>query len=67
MHTQFKSFNEGRVLYSISLTLSSELLIINRKTDSLFDWLGDWGGFKDGLTIVVEIIIEFYQIHALKV
>ena len=42
---------------SIELSLNEELLQINRKTDSFFDWLGDWGGLQDGLTLLVEIIV----------
>ena len=40
---------------------------INRKTDSFFDWLGDWGGLLDGLTLIVEIIVNAYQRYALKI
>ena len=40
---------------------------INRKTDSFFDWLGDWGGLQDGLTLLVEIIVQAYQVYALKI
>ena len=43
---------------AIELSLSAELLEINRKTDSFFDWLGDWGGLKDGLTLIVEIFLS---------
>ena len=45
---------------SVELSLNTELKQINRKTDSFFDWLGDWGGLKDGLTLVVEIFSHFY-------
>ena len=41
-------------------------MVINRKTDSFFDWLGDWGGLQDGLTLIVELIVNAYQIYALK-
>ena len=52
---------------SIELSLDEELLEINRKTDSFFDWLGDWGGLQDGLTLLVEIIIHLYEVYALRI
>ena len=42
---------------SVELSLNSELKQINRKTDSFFDWLGDWGGLQDGLSLLLEIIL----------
>ena len=46
--------------------MNSELSQINRKTDSFFDWLGDWGGLQDGLSLLIEIILFAYQVYALK-
>ena len=49
------------------MTLSRDLLTINRKTDSLLDWMGDWGGLIDGLTLIAEILINPYQVYSLKI
>ena len=43
---------------SIELSLNEELLEIHRKTNSFFDWLGDWGGLQDGLTLIVEVVLN---------
>ena len=47
-------------IYSVSVTLSADYLTINRKTDNLLDWMGDWGGLIDGLSLIAEIIINNY-------
>ena len=49
------------------MTLNAELLQINRKTDSFFDWLSDWGGLKDGLSLLGSIILHAYQVYALQI
>ena len=49
------------------MTLSSEFLTINRKTESLMDWMGDWGGLIDSLTLIAEILINAYQVYSLKI
>ena len=48
------------------MSLSADLVVINRKTDSLFDWLGDWGGFLDGLSLIAELIMESYSLYQIK-
>ena len=45
---------------SILVSLKTELKQINRKTDSFFDWLGDWGGLQDGLSLLVEIFLHIH-------
>ena len=42
----------------VELNLNPELKKINRKTDGFFDWLGDWGGLQDGLTLLVDIVVN---------
>ena len=54
-------------IFSASVTLSPEYLTINRKTDNLLDWMGDWGGLIDGLTLIAEILINNYQVYSLKI
>ena len=45
---------------SVELSLNKDLKQINRKTDSFFDWLGNWGGLQDGLTLLVDIVVNLY-------
>ena len=48
------------------MTINSDLRKINRKTDSLLDWLGDWGGLLDGLNFVVKHFLSNYSLYALN-
>ena len=43
-----------------------DLYKISRKTDSLFDWLGNWGGLLDGLNFVGKHILSNYSLYALN-
>ena len=52
--------------YAVGMTFSADQLVINRKTDSLFDWLGDWGGFLDGLSLIAELLMESYSLYQIK-
>ena len=40
--------------------------MINRKTDSLLDWLGNWGGLLDGLNFVTKHLLSSYSLYALN-
>ena len=60
------SYTEGHYIFSISLNLDANLKTINRKTDSLFDWMGAWGGMHDGLHTITELFLEFLSVHAIK-
>ena len=62
-----KYYEANTPIFSASMTLSADLLTINRKTDSLLDWMGDWGGLIDGLTLIAEILINGYQVYSLKI
>ena len=53
-------------MLSVKLSLNAELLQLNRKTDSFFDWLADFGGLQDGLGLLAEIILHGFQVYALK-
>lgn len=50
----------------LKLRLNPDLLVINRKTDSIWDWLGDWGGFFDSLSLIGEVLVNPYAIYALR-
>ena len=42
----------------MSVTLSPDVPKIRRKTDSLLDWLGDWGGLLDSLFFLADILVS---------
>ena len=52
--------------FGINIKASPDLKIISRKTDSLFDWLGDCGGFMEGLNILGRIFIYSYSQYTLE-
>ena len=61
-----KFINDIPYSFGVGLSFSADQLVINRKTDSLFDWLGDWGGFLDGLSLVAELLMESYSLYQIK-
>ena len=40
--------------------------MINRKTASFLDWMGDWGGLLDALKFLSTIIMSPYSAYALN-
>ena len=52
--------------YSVSLTLSQNLMVYKRKTNGILDWMADWGGLFDGLTLIAQILTHHYSIYALR-
>ena len=46
--------------------MKPDLFKTNRKTDSFFDWLGDWGGLFDGLNLIGKHALNNYSLHALN-
>ena len=48
------------------MNLKPHLKTINRKTDGLLDWLGEWGGMLDGLYLIAELLIEAYNVYFIK-
>ena len=53
-------------MFSISLNLNENLNTINRKTDSVFDWMGAWGGMHDGLHTITELLLELLSVYTIK-
>ena len=39
---------------------------IRRKTDSILDWLGDWGGLYDGLNLIADFLVTNYSTFILN-
>ena len=52
--------------FEVWIGLKSDLIKINRKTDSLLDWLGDCGGFMESLKLIGEFLVSSYSGYALK-
>ena len=48
------------------MTMKPDLYKTNRKTDSFFDWLGDWGGLFDGLNLIGKHTLNNYSLYALN-
>ena len=49
-----------------AIKLNENLLQVKRKTDSLLDWLADWGGLLDGLKFIGSVLLNNYSILILK-
>ena len=50
----------------MSVNLSPDVPKIRRKTDSLLDWLGDWGGLLDSLYFLADILISPLSAYMMK-
>ena len=50
----------------MSLTLSPDVPKIRRKTDSLLDWFGAWGGLLDSLHFLADILISPFSAFMMK-
>ena len=59
-------YNEGEHILSVRLNLNADLLIINRKTDSILDWAASCGGVLKALTITIKFLLEFYNVYRIK-
>ena len=42
----------------MDVELNPDVPKIKRKTDSLLDWLGDWGGLLDSLRFLADILLS---------
>ena len=50
----------------MAITVSPDVPKIRRKTDSLLDWLGDWGGLLDSLHFLADIFINPLTAYMMK-
>ena len=44
----------------IDILIDRDLYLIDRKTDSLLDWLANWGGLLDGLSFIGKNLLISY-------
>ena len=51
---------DATIYTSFRISLSSDLITIKRKTDSLLDWLGDCGGLMDSLHFLAELLVNSF-------
>lgn len=63
---KFRKRENGLAQFSTKISLHSDVLKINRKTDSFLDWMGEWGGLLDSFHLIVELILESFSFYALK-
>ena len=50
----------------MDISISPDVPKIRRKTDSLLDWLGDWGGLLDSLHFLVDILVNPLSAYIMK-
>ena len=50
----------------MTVNVSPDLIKVRRKTDSLLDWLGDWGGLLDSLYFIAEILVSPLAAYTMK-
>ena len=50
----------------MSVTVLPNAHKIRRKTDSLLDWLGDWGGLLDSLSFLADILVSPLATYMMK-
>ena len=48
------------------IRVNKNLKQINRKTDSLLDWFGDWGGLYGSLSFIGQNMVSSYTLHQLQ-
>ena len=53
-------------LFELYLGIKGDMIRITRKTDSIFDWLGNCGGFMEALKIIGYVLVSSYNAYALK-
>ena len=46
--------------------ISPDVPKVRRKTDSLLDWFGDWGGLLDSLHFLADILISPLSAYMMK-
>ena len=49
----------------IHISLDGDLRQVSRKTYSLLDWCGDWGGLLDALFLIAEFLVYPVSVHEL--
>ena len=52
--------------FEFNIGIKSDLIKITRKTDSIFDWLGNCGGFMEALKIIGYVLVSSFNAYALK-
>ena len=62
----WKDFPTKYKFFSMDVTISPDVPKIRRKTDSLLDWLGDWGGLLDSLHFLADILLSPLSAYMMK-
>ena len=64
--SSYKDFPTFYKFFSMELNINPDAPKIRRKTDSLLDWLGDWGGLLDGLNFLADILLSPLSAYMMK-
>ena len=51
--------------FEFYIGIKSDMVKITRKTDSIFDWLGNCGGFMEALSIIGFALVSSFDSYAL--
>ena len=64
--SSWKDFPTKYKFFSMDVFISPDVPKVRRKTDSLLDWLGDWGGLLDGLNFLADILLRPLSAYMIK-
>ena len=53
-------------MFSFYITAEPNLKKISRKTDSVLEWLGEWGGLLDALNFLGKHLLSSYTSYSLQ-
>ena len=57
---------DGNALFEIEMRLSRERKVLSRTAYTLFDLLGDFGGFNDAIIFLISFPMSFYSSSMFK-
>ena len=66
MDSGWKNYPTKYKFFSFYVKVEPDLPKIRRKTDSLLDWLGDWGGLLDSLYFIFDILVSPLASYMMK-
>ena len=64
--SSFKHYPTYYAFFFMSVNVSPDVPKVRRKTDSLLDWLGDWGGLLDSLYFIADILLSPLSAYMMK-
>ena len=52
--------------FSVELYLERDIILTNRRTEGLLDWIGDCGGLLRGLNVATRVVLSPYSLYLLE-